>query len=100
MKTTLDLPDDLMRAAKVRAAQENVKLKDLVADALREALARTAAKGEPLDPVRVLQSRLVFREDGSVFNPAGIDDEAFFAAVDGVRSASRVLPVRDPFEDR
>ena len=32
MKTTLDLPDDLMRAVKVRAVEENRKLKTLVAD--------------------------------------------------------------------
>ncbi len=32
MKTTLDLPDDLMRAVKVRAAQSNRRLKDLLAE--------------------------------------------------------------------
>ncbi len=39
MKTTLDLPDDLMRATKIRAAERNQRLKDVVADALRAALA-------------------------------------------------------------
>ena len=39
MKTTLDLPDELMRAIKVRAAREDRKLKDLVAELLREGLA-------------------------------------------------------------
>jgi hypothetical protein len=34
MKTTLELPDDLMRDIKVRAAQENRELKDLIADLL------------------------------------------------------------------
>lgn len=38
MKTTLDLPDDLMRTIKVRAAREDRKLKDLVAELLRRAL--------------------------------------------------------------
>lgn len=38
MKTTLDLPDDLMRAVKVRAAQNNRKLKDTVAELLRAGL--------------------------------------------------------------
>jgi plasmid stability protein len=32
MKTTLDLPDPLMRKIKVRAAGEGRKLKDLVAE--------------------------------------------------------------------
>lgn len=38
MKTTLDLPDDLMREAKIRAAREGKKLKDIVASALRRGL--------------------------------------------------------------
>jgi plasmid stability protein len=38
MKTTLDLPDDLMRAVKIHAAQNNRRLKDVVAAALRAAL--------------------------------------------------------------
>ncbi len=40
MKTTLELPDDLMRAVKVRAVEENRKLKDTVAELLRRGLAR------------------------------------------------------------
>ena len=35
MKTTLDLPDELMRAVRVRAAKENLRLKDVIADLLR-----------------------------------------------------------------
>jgi hypothetical protein len=38
MKTTLDLPDDLMRAVKIRAVEENRKLKDTIADLLRRGL--------------------------------------------------------------
>jgi plasmid stability protein len=40
MKTTLDLPDDLMRAVKIRAVEENRKLKDIIADLLRRGLAQ------------------------------------------------------------
>jgi hypothetical protein len=39
MKTTLDLPDDLARAVKLRAVEENRKLKDVIADLLRRGLA-------------------------------------------------------------
>ncbi|MGE0057227.1 MAG: antitoxin, partial [Dehalococcoidia bacterium] len=39
MKTTLELPDDLMREIKVRAAREDRKLKDLVTELLRKGLA-------------------------------------------------------------
>jgi plasmid stability protein len=38
VKTTLDLPDELMRAIKVRAAREDRKLKDLIAELLRQGL--------------------------------------------------------------
>ena len=40
MKTTLDLPDDLMRAIKIRAVKENRKLKDAIADLLRRGLSQ------------------------------------------------------------
>ncbi len=40
MKTTLDLPDDLMREVKIRAVMENRKLKDAVADLLRRGLSQ------------------------------------------------------------
>jgi plasmid stability protein len=40
MKTTLDLPDDVVRAVKMRAVEENRKLKDLIADLLRRGLAQ------------------------------------------------------------
>ncbi|MEO6193935.1 MAG: antitoxin [Thermoanaerobaculia bacterium] len=38
MKTTLDLPDDLVRAVKMRAVEEDRKLKDVMADLLRRGL--------------------------------------------------------------
>ncbi len=40
MKTTLDLPEDLVRAVKIRAVEENRKLKDMVSDLLRRGLER------------------------------------------------------------
>ena len=48
MKTTLELPDELMRAAKIRAANEGRRLKHVVADLLRRGLAQ-----EPTGPRRV-----------------------------------------------
>jgi hypothetical protein len=43
MKTTLELPDDLMREVKIRAVRENRRLKDAVADLLRRGLAERRA---------------------------------------------------------
>ena len=47
MRTTLDLPDDLMRAIKIRAVKENRKLKDAIADLLRRGLSH-----EPSEPTK------------------------------------------------
>lgn len=41
MKTTIDLPDSLMRQVKIRAASEGLKLKELVANLLQQGLAQT-----------------------------------------------------------
>lgn len=38
MKTTLDLPDELMREIKIRAAIQGRKLKDVVAESIRRGL--------------------------------------------------------------
>jgi len=46
MKTTLDLPDGLVKQVKLRAVREGRKLKDEVADLLRKGLS-TAAQEEP-----------------------------------------------------
>lgn len=39
MRTTFDLPDDLMKRAKIAAVKRGSTLRDLVADALRRLLA-------------------------------------------------------------
>jgi len=43
MKTTVDLPDDLLREVKIRAVTENRKLKDAIADLLRRGLSQPIA---------------------------------------------------------
>lgn len=40
MKTTLDLPDDLMTAVKLEAVRRRRKLKEFVSELLRDALSR------------------------------------------------------------
>jgi hypothetical protein len=48
MRTTLDLPDSLMRELKARAALEGVKLKDYFANIAQAALQRPIANaGQP-----------------------------------------------------
>ena len=43
MKTTLDLPDDLVKKVKLLAVHEGMKLKDAVAELLRKGLAAASA---------------------------------------------------------
>ena len=43
MKTTLDLPDHLMRQVKQRAVQQGRPIKELVADYIRQGLHGSAA---------------------------------------------------------
>lgn len=45
MKTTLELPDDLVKELKLRAIHEGKKLKDAVADTLRAGLAAPRVGG-------------------------------------------------------
>jgi hypothetical protein len=40
MKTTLELPDELVRAVKILAVEEDRKLKDMIAELLRSGLAQ------------------------------------------------------------
>lgn len=44
MKTTIEIPDPLFRRAKARAAERGQSLKQLVAEALQERLARTGGR--------------------------------------------------------
>ena len=44
MKTTLELPEDLMREIKIRAVKENRKLKDAIADLLRRGLSQKSGE--------------------------------------------------------
>jgi len=50
MKTTLDLPDDLMREMKIRAATQGKKLKDVMAETIRIGLFPAAATREKPKP--------------------------------------------------
>ena len=47
MKTTLDLPDDLMRSIKVKAAREDRRLKDVVAELLQRGLDECDRRARP-----------------------------------------------------
>ncbi len=58
MKTTFDLPPDLVREMKLRAVHEGRKLKDVAADLLKRGLAgpEPAAKPKPSKPKIEIQA--------------------------------------------
>lgn len=54
MKTTLDLPDDLMREVKIRAVHEHKKLKDAIAELIRKGMAAGKTRAPKLPkPVKL-----------------------------------------------
>ena len=60
MKTTLDMPDELVRRIKMRAVQRNQKLKDIVAQLLEAGMAAqadSAAGTRAPKPVRLKARR-------------------------------------------
>jgi len=97
MKTTLELPDELMRQLKIRAAQSDRRLKDVVTELLQNGLAESESM--PSDPARALRACLVFHDDGTVTNPYGIEDPAFFASLEQMREDDRRMAPRDPFAE-
>ena len=82
MRTTLDLPDPLMRELKARAALEGVKLKDYFADIVQAALQRPVATGN----ARQRSPVPVFRRAKSKPMPA-MSNAELYAALDAEDAA-------------
>ena len=91
MKTTFDLPDPLLRKAKAVAAAQGRPLRDLVAEAIEARLAAPPAPLQrrsepPPDEWQAFLATLELQPDGSYINPNVTDDEAFFQALEEIRS--------------
>ena len=103
MKTTFDLPDPLLRKAKAAAADQGRPLRDLVAEALAEKLAALALVKGTQKPRNsewtAFKAKLQKLPDGSYFNPDGIDDPAFFQALEDMRAESGNRQPRNSFAD-
>lgn len=107
MKTSFDLPENLLRRAKALAAEQGRPLRDLVAEALSEKLTAPGT-GPAKRPVGHTEGRrLTWEEwsakleklpDGTWFNPAGIQDESYFETLEAIRREPRGR--RDPFADQ
>jgi plasmid stability protein len=69
MKTTLDLPDDLMRTVKIRAVHEHKKLKDTIAELLRKGLSnKGVARAKLPKPVKLRGGPLTTDEIEAAIN--------------------------------
>jgi len=78
MKTTLDLPDDLMRGMKIRAATQGRKLKEVIADAIRDSLAskpETSIEAPPLIISRNANGFPYIKAVSGAKKPAVTEDE-------------------------
>jgi len=94
MKTTFDLPEDLVRRAKALADEQGRPLRDLVAEALSERVTAPSGGAGRL-PVGQREGRretweewrrhLVQQPDGSLLNTDAIDDPTFFEYIDSLR---------------
>ncbi len=71
MRTTIDLPDDLYRQIKARAALKGLKLKEYVTAALRDSLYEHG-------PAGVRETRAQYDADVSV-----LSDDCVFPLIDG-----------------
>ena len=58
MRTTVDIPEDLLRRAKAVAALRGLRLKDIVRDALQRLLLDTGSSLEPADRVALDEQAL------------------------------------------
>jgi plasmid stability protein len=59
VKTTLDLPDDLMRAVKIRAVHEHKKLKDTIAELIRKGMAASKPRSPKIPKVVKLRGGFI-----------------------------------------
>jgi hypothetical protein len=78
MRTTLDLPEDLLRQAKIAAVKRRSTLRDLVASGLRRELAAAdLPQARPgLPAIRLSADAPVLRMTPAALKAAVADDEA------------------------
>jgi len=66
MKTTLEMPDELMQRVKLHAVRHNQKLKDVIAQLLEAGIAaepKRQGRGRPPKPVRLKRGRRITIDD-------------------------------------
>jgi plasmid stability protein len=98
LKTTLELPDDLMRRLRVQAAESGRRLKDVVTELIERGLDASNDRQDS-DPLQAWLSKFEVRADGTVVNPDGVDAPDFERALEVVREENRQQLPRAPSAD-
>jgi len=84
MRTTINLPDDLILPAKKAALESDTTLTEIIANALRESLSRAARKG------RYKEFKVITYGEGGTFPGVDLDDtSALLDLMDGIDDPHR-----------
>ena len=84
MRTTINLPDDLILQAKKAALDADTTLTEIIANALRESLSRAARKGGRKE------FKVITYGEGGTFPGVDLDDtSALFDLMDGIDDSHR-----------
>lgn len=84
MRTTINLPDELILQAKKAALEADTTLTEIIANALREALAKRRQKKAKRD------FKIIASGSGGVFPGVDLDDtSALLDIMDGLRDPNR-----------
>ena len=94
MKTTLDLPDELVREMKLRAVMQGRTLRDLVADFLRQGLGMGAS--QPLMPPP--GSRVEIGADGLPIIRGGAEAPARLMSTEALIALEQDLQTREDMQ--
>jgi glutamine synthetase adenylyltransferase len=84
MRTTINLPDELILRAKKAAVEADTTLTEIIANALRESLSRTRRKGPGKE------FKVIAYGKGGVFPGVDLDDtSALLDLMDGINDPHR-----------
>jgi hypothetical protein len=94
MKTTIDLPPELVRALKIRAVNEGRKMKDLAAELLHRGLASPSAPPTRQPP----KPRIVTQADGLPVVRCAADAPATRMSTDALLSLEQEAITREDLQ--
>lgn len=88
MKTTLDLPSDLIREMKLRAAGEGRKLRDVATEIFRRGLACVQEDRQEVSPQRVKVPLIACEQRSGRMTPGKVSELLLQQEADGTHEAA------------